>query len=105
MHPTHLTIPALGALLGDHRSHAWRRVRAGEFGTPIKIPGRPPVVPVAAVEKATGRKFTAADIDAAALASTAKRIARRNAELTQLDLAVSAKPERKTVPTRSRRVS
>jgi hypothetical protein len=105
MQPTHVTIPALGALLGNHRSHAWRRVRAGEFGTPIKIPGRPPVVPVAAVEKATGRKFTAAEIDAAAFASAAKQIARRNAELTQLDLAVSVKPERKTVSTRGRSLS
>jgi predicted DNA-binding transcriptional regulator AlpA len=78
---TAVTVAAVGALLGYHRGHAWRLMKAGEFGPPIKLPGRPAVVPIAAVEKVAGRKFTPKEIDAALLAATTKRIAHREAEL------------------------
>jgi hypothetical protein len=64
---TTLTLTQIGRLRGEGRTQSWKRWKRGEYGSIQKKPGQVVRVPVSAIEKATGRSYSPAEIAAAIL--------------------------------------
>jgi hypothetical protein len=71
-----LMIPQAAKLCGISAVHAWRVARSGRWGPIEFIRGTPARVPIVAIERESGRVFSAAQVEAAARKRVRRRVAR-----------------------------